>query len=187
MCVVYITLTLMYQLECISPSDYPLSDLLVIEKYYPAKGPLVSGLPWRFPNTTATLRHLRLDIYLPNPYDTRLWNDTLAQRLSKFVQSVENGVRLRDLRILIASWYHFGDLSTRQAAVLGILGQIRTRGHIQIKTRSLGERLRSTLRDLDILNKMRDVRTTRSDDLSHVSNDVAEDDMDWDWEGGVLV
>ena len=177
----------MYQLESVSPSDYPLSDLLVAEKYYPGKGPLVSGLPWRFPDTTSTLRHLRLDIYLPNPYNTRLWNDTLARRLSKFVQSIENGVRLRDLRILIASWYHFGALSARQAAVLGILGQIHTTGHIQIKTRSLGERLRSTLRDLDLPNKMRDVQTTRSDDLSHRFDEVAGDNMDWDWEGGILV
>lgn len=152
-----------------------------------AEGSLVSMLPWRSANTIMTVRHLRLDLYLPNPYDKRLWENTLIQRLIKFVQAINNGERLRDLKILIMTWYHFHGLSARQAAMLGILGQIHVRGHVQVKTRSIGGKLRAALQNLDLTNKMRDSRLSQFSDRCNRSCEVIGGDMDWDWEGGILI
>jgi hypothetical protein len=93
-------------------------------------------LPWRCLDVITTLRHLRLNLYLPDPYSTRLWEDVLAQRLSSLVKAIDNGQRLKDLRVLIVTWHQFRDLSTRQAEVLGIFEQMQMRGHVQVRTRS---------------------------------------------------
>jgi hypothetical protein len=121
-------------------------------------------LPWRRLDVIATLRHLRLNLYLPDPYSTRLWEDVLAQQLAKLIKAMDNGQRLKDLKVLIVTWHRIRNLSTQQAEVLGIFEQMNMRGNVQVKTRSLDGRLKATLHGLDLTNG-----------------------MDWEWEGGILI
>ena len=144
-------------------------------------------LPWRFPHVMLHLRHLRLNLYLPNPYSTRLWEEVLSGRLTKFVQAIGNGGRLKGLKILIATWHHFHIISIRHTAVLGILEQIRVQGHVQVKTRSISEKLRAALQGLNLTEKMRADHASRSPDRYSRSYEVVASDMDWDWEGGILI
>jgi hypothetical protein len=144
-------------------------------------------LPWRYTDSLTTLHHLRLNLYLPNPYDRRLWEDTLPQRLNQFIQAIDNGERLRDLEILIATWYHFHDLSTRQATALGIFEQMNMRGHVQVKARSIDEKLRVALKDLNLTDKVREGGIPQAPGICHRSFRVADGDMDWEWEGGVVI
>jgi hypothetical protein len=147
----------------------------------------VSFLPWRCDDAITTVCHLKLNLYLPNPYDKELWESTLTKRLIKFVEAINNNERLRDLKILIATWYHFHGLSIRQAAVLDILGQIRVQGHVQVKTRSIDGKLRAALQNLDLTKKMRDDQPLKFPDRCNMSREVVGREMDWDWEGGVFI
>jgi len=133
------------------------------------------------------LRHLRLNLYLPNPYSTMLWEDALCLRLTRFVQAIGKGGRLKDLKILIATWYHFHGITIRQAAILGTLEQIRVQGHVQVKTRSISEKLRAALQDLSLTDKMRVGQAQQPSDRCSKSCEVVGKDMDWDWVGGILV
>jgi hypothetical protein len=138
-------------------------------------------------NLMQRLRHLRLDLYLPNPYNTRLWDDTLFTRLAKLVQAIDNGKRLKDLKILIATWYHFHGITTRQAATLGIFKQMTIHGHVEVKTRSISAKLRAALQDLDLADKMRVGQKSQLLDRYSRAQEAVSSDMDWDWEGGVLI
>lgn len=144
-------------------------------------------LPWRCPDVMLGLRHLRLNLYLPNPYSTGLWEDALFRRLTRFIQAIDNGARLKDLKILIATWYHFHGITIRQAAILGIFEQIHIKGHVQVKTRSISEKLRAALQDLNLTNKMRVGQVSQPLDHYSRSCEFASSDMDWDWEGGILM
>jgi hypothetical protein len=165
----------------------PVFDLIADDESPNAKGSLISMLPWRYADAITTVRHLRLNLYLPNPYDQRLWENTLTQQLIKFVQAVNNGQRMRDLKILIATWHHFHGMTAQQAAVLGILGQMHKQGHVQVKTRGMSGKLRAALQDLDLTDKMRDSRQSQFQDRSNRSYETIGRDMDWDWEGGILM
>jgi hypothetical protein len=162
-------------------------DLIADDESHNAKGSLISMLPWRYADPITTVRHLRINLYLPNPYDQRLWEDTLTQQLIKFVQAVNNGQRMRDLKILIATWYHFHGITAQQAAVLSILRQIHKQCHVQIKTRGISGKLRAALQDLDLTDKTRVSRPSRSRNRGHRSHEGIGRDMDWDWEGGILL
>jgi hypothetical protein len=144
-------------------------------------------LPWRCLDVITTLRHLRLNLYLPDPYSTRLWEDVLAQRLSSLVKAIDNGQRLKDLRVLIVTWHQFRDLSTRQAEVLGIFEQMQMRGHVQVRTRSIDGKLRATLHDLGLTNRMRDRRMSQVPKVNQEDCKATGSDMDWEWEGGILI
>jgi hypothetical protein len=159
----------------------------VNDKRYITEGPAVSMLPWRCLDDITTLRHLRLNLYLPDPYSTKLWEDVLAQQLSKLIEAIDNGQRLKDLKILIVTWHHFRDLSTWQAKVLGIFEQMNTRGNVQVKTRSLDRKLKAALHDLDLANRMRDVRMSQVPNVNMGDPEVAGSSMDWEWEGGILI
>jgi hypothetical protein len=147
----------------------------------------MSFLPWRCDDAIMTVRHLKLNLYLPNPYDKRLWENTLTKRIIGFVQAINNNERLRDLKILIATWYHFRGLSIQQAAVLNILGQIRVQGHVQVKTWSIDEKLRAALQNLNLTKKMRVDQPLKLSDCCNMSCEVIGREMDWDWEGGLLM
>ena len=147
----------------------------------------MSMLPRRCLYVTTTLRHLRLNLYLPDPYSTRLWEDVLARRLSRSIKAIDYGQRLKDLRVLIVTWHQFRDLSTRQAEMLGIFEQVHMRGHVQVKTRSIDGKLRAALHNLDLTNRMRDSRMSRVPVANREDVKVVESGMDWEWEGGITI
>ena len=143
-------------------------------------------MPWQCPDVITTLRHLRLNLYLPDPYSVRLWEDVLAQQLANLIRAFDNGRRLRDLRVLIVTWHQFRDLSTRQAEVLSIFEQMQMRGHVQVRTRSIDGKLRATLHDLSLTNRMRDSRTSEVPKVNQEDCNATGSDIDWEWEGGIL-
>jgi hypothetical protein len=144
---------------------------MVDDESWNIEGSSVSLLSWRSVDTIMTVRQLKLNLYLPNPYNKRLWEDTLAKRLIKFVQAINDNERLRDLKILISTWYDFHGLSIRQAAVLDILGQIRAQGHVRVTTRGIDEKLRAALQNLDLTKKMRCDRLSQFSDRCNKSRE----------------
>ena len=122
------------------------------------------------------LRHLRINLYLPDPYNKRLWTDGLAEQLASLIASFDNGTKLKDLRILISTWHCFRELSEWQAGVLGLLERLSVRGHTQVRSRSLDGKLRASLQQLDLTSKLRD--TSWSPDAFVGCCDTAENDLD---------
>lgn len=111
----------------------------------------------------------------------------MAMQLQQFVASFDNRSHLRDLKILIASWHRFRDLRDWQADLLGLLGQLTVRGHIEVRTRSLDGKVRTALQSLDLTNKVRDRLKSRKVDGSEEDCQLGYVDMDWEWEGGVVI
>jgi hypothetical protein len=133
------------------------------------------------------LRHLRVDLYLPDPYRRGLWTDALAKQLAGLIVAVSNGGKLKDLRVLIATWHRFRELADWQTEVLSLLGQFSVRGHTQVRTRSLDGKLRATLGELGLAIKMRDFSTSGTQNVLIEYCETAGGDMDWEWEGGVVI
>lgn len=144
-------------------------------------------LPWHHTRAPKFLRHLRLDLYLPDPYSRKLWQYDLATQLRQFVASVDEGDKLKDLRVLIMTWHRFRDLTDWQADVLGILSQMTVRGHVEFRTRSLDGKLRATLQKIDLTNQLRDCSDLRTISAFDECCTVGCQDVDWEWEGGVVI
>lgn len=143
---------------------------------------------WQLTLVAKNLRSLRLDLYLPDPYNKGLWTDVVAMQLQQFVASLGRKSHLRDLKILIASWHRFRDLPDWQADILGLLGQLRVRGHIEVRTRrSLDGKVKTALQSLDLTNKVRDRPKSRKVECSEEVCQLGCPDMDWEWEGGVII
>ena len=132
------------------------------------------------------LRHLRINVWLPDPYRTTSWEDGLAAQLARFVEIVERGKRLQSLRVLIATWHNFKTLNVRQTAVLGVLDSTRVRGDLQVRTRSLGKITETTLRNLNLHRRMLDPETRHVQRAQGVCG-LEESDLDWEWEAGVVI
>lgn len=167
------------------PADYPLAKAFANDKAPNTNGQSI--LPWHHPNPTRDLRHLRLDLYLPDPYNKKLWVDTLVTQLARFSASISGGNKLKDLRILIATWHCFRELSDWQADVLRVLQQVTLRGHVQVRTRSLDGKLKAALQSLDLTSRMRDGPISCALDIFDGCIEIGETDMDWEWEGGVII
>jgi hypothetical protein len=133
------------------------------------------------------LRHLRINLFLPDPYKRKLWTDILAKQLTGLIMSLANGTKLKDLRILIATWHCFRELTEWQADVLDLLGQFSVRGHAQVRTRSLNGKLRASLQKLDLASKLRDSSSPCVPIVFNEFCDAVGSDMDWEWEGGVVI
>jgi hypothetical protein len=147
----------------------------------------ISSQPWYIPDIMKDLRHLRVDLFLPDPYRRELWTDALAKQLTGLIVAVSNGGKLKDLRVLIATWHRFRELADWQTEVLSLLGQFSVRGHTQVRTRSFDGKLRVTLGKLDLANRMRDVSSSRTPNSMTECCETAGADMDWEWESGVVI
>ena len=147
----------------------------------------VSTLTWHRPSLMKDICHLRVDLYLPDPYNRSLWTDILAKQLTSLIVSVGNGTKLKDMRLLIATWHRFRELTEWQAEVLDLLDHLNVRGHTQVRTRSLDGKLRATLQELDLTSKLRDVSMSQNVDIFTDCYETAGNDMDWEWEGGVII
>lgn len=144
-------------------------------------------LPWQSPTLFGQLRHLRLNMYLPDPYSASLWEDTLATQLANLIKTIDNGRKLKDLSVLIATWHHFRDLRAWQTKVFGIFKKMEIRGHVHIRTRSLDGKLSCAIRNLDLASKMRNEQGLRARSLRGEACGAYGGDLDWEWEGGVVV
>lgn len=173
-------------MDSTDPDDYSLSNPSTSDKSWGPKVDLVSMLPWQRPTLFGQLRHLRLNVYLPDPYSPSLWEGTLAIQFTSLIKAIDNGRRLKDLSVLIATWHHFRDLRAWQAQVLGNLKRMNVRGDVQVRTRSLDGKLSCAIRNLDLVSKMRDGQVLHQRNPRQESSRISEGDLDWEWEGGVV-
>ena len=168
-----------YQVDIVDPARSPLPTTAAGDG---SSGPInhhFSMLPWHRSNVATDLRHVRLDLYLPDPYDKRLWN-MFAGQLAQLADSVANGKKLRELRVLIATWHRFRELSDQHIEVLKSLGQLSVKGRVQVRTRSLDGKLRAVLQNLGLTSKLRD------DSVSGIGyRQLGGSCVDWQWDGGV--
>lgn len=149
---------------------------------------LFSTLPWQNPTLFQHLRHLRLDIYLPEPYGRKIWEGTFATQLANFAKALDKGQRLRELKVLIASWHDFRSLGEWQAAVLmDGLGSLEVRGDVQVRGRGFNREAVNKMREIGLGEKMRDGGRAYRREVPGVSCGGLEGDLDWEWEGGVVM
>lgn len=148
----------------------------------------MSGFPWKYPLALQNLRHLRLNMYLPMSHDKKAWTETFPKKLAGFINSIDNGRRLKSLKILIGTWYTLLNFSTSQAAVLDILEQMQVRGTVQVRTKNIYKETKYCISGLDLENRIRDGGAVGS----RVAKGKQEDQpggryLDWEWEGGLLL
>lgn len=168
------------------PTQYPLA--LRVSKDSGPTGPLMSTLPWYNVDVFEDLRHVRLNIYLPTSHDRKAWTETFPRRLARFVQTLDQGTRLKDIRILIGTWYTFLNFSTSQSVVFDVLEKMQIRGSVQVRTKNIYRETKTSIRRLDLENRMRAPNRLPV----QLKEESAEDrpggkHLDWEWEGGGLL
>lgn len=169
------------------PATYPLMRTSVNDKISNTDSPLCSMLPWHRSSVTKDLRHLRLDLYLPDPYNKKLWVATLAAQLTRLSASISGGDKLKDFRILIATWHRFRELSDWQTDVLRLLGKITLQRHVQVRARSLDVKLKAALQSLDLSSGIRLESMPCALEFIDRCVEIGGSDMDWEWEGGIII
>lgn len=154
-------------------------------------GPIVgiplSTLPWQQTRTPSHhIRHLRLDIYLPERYSRKLWEGTFATQLASLVRALDKGQRLRELKVMIASWHDFRTLCDWQATVLlQGFGGLEVKGDVQVRGRGFSREVRREMAEIGLAGEMRE--GGRAGRRREVPGVCWEGDLDWEWEGGVVV
>lgn len=175
------------QEEPVDPSTFPLEEHYDNSKEYGPHGPLVSILPWRYPNMLANLRHIRLNLKLPPQHDVALWTDKLSKQLSSFVAALDGGRKLKSLKILVGTWHKLRQLEQPQLNALGILEKMQVRGTLQVRTMSLDHHGKAAVQGLDLERRMKANSSTATYIDSGDSNHSSGRHLDWEWEGGVDV
>lgn len=145
-------------------------------------GPMLSPLPWYYNQTLSNLRHLRLNLFLPTWQDKSAWTTKLPTELVRFVDAMDCGEKLKDLRMLIGTWYHHAELPQSQAAAFDVLERMRVRGKVHIRTNNIYKSTKDSICQLDLENRMRCGGPLRSK-----TSDQPEGNLDWEWEGGAAV
>lgn len=133
------------------PSTYPL---------LPAdgtSGSITPALPWHYPKLLQHLRHLRLNIYLPQIEDDYGWLDALRQSLTRMVAAIDHGRRLKTLTVLLSSKHHSArvPLSTEQIDVLKILARMEVPGRVKVATKYDFREVRASIENLQLDKAMR--------------------------------
>ena len=153
-----------------------------------ATTPLLSTLPWQNPTIFQDLRHLRLDLYLPEPYSRKVWQGAFATQLANFIHALDKGQRLREFKVLISSWHNFRGLGDWQAVVLlDGLGRMEVRGDAQVRGRGFDHELGSQMRKIGLGKSMRDGARAYRREVLGVSCGGLGGNLDWEWEGGVAI
>ena len=174
----------LWQIDAADPAAFPLQPPSNCPKEYGPCGPLISSLPWQYPDMLSNLRHLRLNLYLPPQHDATMWSERFSKQLSSFVEAIEQGVRLRDFKILIGTWHGIRDLGAPQMAAFDLLAQMQVRGTVQVRTRSLDIQGKAVVQQLDLERRLR-----ASGLVVHPPEDPKAERrlLDWEWDGGATL
>jgi hypothetical protein len=130
------------------------------------------------------LRHLRLNLYLPPQHDKNMWTERFSKQLSSFAEAIDQGVRLRDFKILIGTWHGIREVGPIQMAAFDLLAQMQVRGTVQVRTRSLDAQGKAVVQRLDLERRLRASGST--------GNPLEEPRperrlLDWEWDGGATI
>jgi hypothetical protein len=132
----------------------------------------------------SNLRHLRLNLYLPPQHDATMWAERFSKQLSSFVQAIDQGVRLRDFKILIGTWHGIRELGAPQMAAFDLLAQMQVRGTVQVRTRSLDVQGKAVVQRLDLERRLKASGSVGSP----LEDSKAERRLlDWEWDGGATL
>jgi hypothetical protein len=135
----------------------------------------------------ANLRHLRLNLNLPPQHDITLWTDKLSKQLSRFVEAIDHGRRLKDFKVLIGTWHKLRELGVPQTAALNVLERMQVRGSVQVRTSSLGRDGKASVQRLDLGRRMKVTGSSTSLLERMSANETRGNHLDWEWEGGATV
>jgi hypothetical protein len=133
----------------------------------------------------SNLRHLRLNLYLPPQHDKTMWTERFSKQLSSFVEAIDQGVRLRDFKILIGTWHGIrSELGAPQTAAFDLLAQMQVRGTVQVRTRSLDAQGKTVVQRLDLERRLR-ASGSAGNPLEEPK--VERRLLDWEWDGGATL
>lgn len=132
----------------------------------------------------SNLRNLRLNLYLPPQHDKTMWAERFSKQLSSFVEAIDQGVRLRDFKILIGTWHGIRELGAPQMAAFDLLAQMQVRGTVQVRTRSLDIQGKAVVQKLDLERR---VRASGSAGNPLEKPKAERRLLDWEWDGGATL
>jgi hypothetical protein len=132
----------------------------------------------------SNLRHLRLNLYLPPQHDANMWTERFSKQLSSFVEAIDQGVRLRDFKILIGTWHRIRELGAAQVAAFDLLAEMQVRGAVQVRTRSMDAQGKAVVQKLDLERRLR-----ASGSVGNSLEDPKAERrlLDWEWDGGATL
>ena len=130
------------------------------------------------------IRNLRLNLFLPSPHNISLWTDKFSRQLASFVHAVDHGSRLKNFRVLIATWHKIRLLNGNQEEALNILERMEIRGLLQVRTRSLDPDGKAVVQKLDLERRMRATGAIQRKFENLGANRAGGRHLDWEWEGG---
>jgi hypothetical protein len=180
------------QTELPDPTSHPSSPTDNKSKnHHSTTNHLASPIPQLNPAHLRSIRHLRLNLSLPNPYSRKTWQTTFATQLANFVNAIDNGHRLKDFKVLISSWHYFREVCDWQTDVLVEgLGKLEVKGDVQVRGRGFDVGVREELGEVRLSGMMMREGATRricGREGSGLSFGVAGESVDWEWEGGVVL
>lgn len=137
------------------PSTYPAPASVVDKgKYVPSfiDAPLTPVLPWEYPHLLYHLRHLQINLYLPQESDA----SALHERLSALVKATDQGQRLAEFHVLITGKRRGAQipLTAGERDALEVLAQMEVRGSVKVETRYYFRAVTAGVKALDLQRRM---------------------------------
>ncbi|KAK4497654.1 hypothetical protein PRZ48_010307 [Zasmidium cellare] len=137
------------------PSTYPAPAAVVDKGKYvqPSVDTLLTPvLPWEYPHLFHHLRHLQINLYLPQDSDASALHD----RLTALVKATDRGKRLAEFHVLITGKRRGSQmpLSAGERDALEVLAQMEVRGCVEVQTRYYFRAVSAGVRALDLQRRM---------------------------------
>ncbi|KAF2160598.1 hypothetical protein M409DRAFT_28984 [Zasmidium cellare ATCC 36951] len=137
------------------PSTYP-APATVVDKGKHIQpfidSPLTPLLPWEYPHLLYHLRHLQINLYLPQESDA----SALHSRLEALVKATDHGKRLAEFHVLITGKRRGAQmpLTTGERSALEVLAQMEVRGSVEVQTRYYFRAVNAGVQVLDLQRRM---------------------------------
>lgn len=137
------------------PSTYPAPAAIVDRGKYVSPSvdvPLTPILPWEYPHLFYHLRHLQINLYLPQESDASALHD----RLEALVKATDQGKRLTEFHVLITGKRRGAQvpLTAGERDALEVLAQMEVRGSVQVETRYYFRAVNAGVQALNLQRRM---------------------------------
>ena len=114
----------------------------------------------------------------------------MATQIANFVNAIDHGQRLKDFKVMISSWHYFREVCDWQTDVLAEgLGQLEVRGDVQVRGRGFETEVRKKMGGIGLGEKMvmEGGGRIRGREVPEVSCRGVGKEVDWEWEGGIVM
>lgn len=137
------------------PSTYPAPAAVVDKgKHIPPSidAPLTPILPWEYPHLFYHLRHLQINLYLPQEGDASALHD----RLAALVKATDQGKRLTEFHVLITGKRRGAQipLTADERDALEVLAEMEVRGSVKVETRYYFRAVNAGVQALELQRRM---------------------------------